>query len=240
MAITAAAINGNREAQLWLFDFDNTLAALEQEVDWAGSRHHLEAFLRSTGIDEAIFTEFPTRNLPLYNALLTRLAGSPDSKGLIRQASAIIESYELRAVREATPLPGAIELLVALHSNHRGIAIVTSNSSRTVGRWLLQNELAGKVGAVVGRDSLLPLKPSPEMVRKALELSGRAPPEAVLVGDSEADLNAAAQANVGFFGVSAKPEARTRLEILGASEVFASPAALALHFGLKRSFVKTC
>jgi len=28
------APSGNAEARLWLFDFDNTLAALEKQVDW--------------------------------------------------------------------------------------------------------------------------------------------------------------------------------------------------------------
>ena len=59
----------NRAAKLWLFDFDNTVAALEREVDWPGSRRELEAFLRAEGVDEKIFVEIPKGNLPLYAAL---------------------------------------------------------------------------------------------------------------------------------------------------------------------------
>jgi HAD superfamily hydrolase (TIGR01509 family) len=232
--MTEAAVNGNREARLWLFDFDNTLAALEQQVDWAASRRELESFLRSEGIDEAIFSEFPSRNLPLYNALLTRMLddGSRYATALMLHASTIIESYELRGVEHAAPLPGAIELLLALRAQHKHIAIVTSNSSRTVTRWLVRHRLEVAVGAIVGRDSLLPLKPASEMIRRALELSDGTAPEAVLVGDSEADLQAAHRAQVGFFGVAVNPEARSRLERLGAHEVFSSPRDLARHLAL--------
>jgi phosphoglycolate phosphatase-like HAD superfamily hydrolase len=231
--MTEAVVNGNREARLWLFDFDNTLAALEQQVDWAASRRELETFLRAEAIDEAIFRAFPSRNLPLYNAILTRrLDGSRDAAPLMRHASAIIESYELRGVEDAAPLPGSIELLLALRARYKRIAIVTSNSSRTVARWLVRHRLEGVVGAIVGRDSLLPLKPAPAMIRRALELSDGTAPEAVLVGDSEADLQAAHRAQVGFFGVAVNPGARSRLERFGAREVFSSPGDLARHLSL--------
>jgi phosphoglycolate phosphatase-like HAD superfamily hydrolase len=233
--MTAAAVYGNAQARLWLFDFDNTLATLEKQVDWAASRRELESFLRADGIDDAIFREFPYRNLPLYNALLARrLDGSRNADKLMRQASAIIESYELRGVQHALPLPGAIELLIALRARNNRIAIVTSNSSGTVARWLAEHRLMLEVGTIVGRDSLLPLKPAPDMLRRAIELSDGTAPEAVMVGDSEADLHAAYRADVRFFGVAANPDARTRLAALGAREVFQSPGDLARHLGLSR------
>jgi phosphoglycolate phosphatase-like HAD superfamily hydrolase len=233
--MTAAIVNGNPKARVWLFDFDNTLAALEKQVDWAASRRELESFLRAEGIDEATFREFPSRNLPLYSALLMRsLDGSRDVPTLMRQASEIIESYELRGVEHAAPMPGAIELVLALRSRDKRIAIVTSNSSRTVTRWLTRHRLTPEVGAIVGRESLLPLKPAPEMIRRALELSHGTAPEAVMVGDSEADLHAAHGADVGFFGVAASLDARTRLAVLGAREVFPSPGDLARHLGVSR------
>jgi HAD superfamily hydrolase (TIGR01509 family) len=234
-AMTAAIINGNPEARVWLFDFDNTLAALEQQVDWVSSRRELESFLRAEKVDEDIFREFPSRNLPLYNALLTRLPdGSHEGAALMRRASAIIESYELRGEEHAAPLPGAIELLGALRARHKHIVIVTSNSSRTIARWLARHHLTSAVSSIVGRDSLLPLKPAPEMIRRALELSHASAREAVMVGDSEADLRAACRMQVRFFGVAANHDARTHLEALGAREVFPSPGDLACHLGLSK------
>lgn len=230
--MTDAASNGIPVWRLWLFDFDNTLAALETQVDWVASRRELESYLRSRGVDEALLREFPSRNLPLYNALLSRLVGSSDA-ALIRRASAIIESYELRGVENAAPLAGAIELLLSLTTHGKRIAIVTSNSSRTVRRWLGNHQLTREVSAIVGRDSLLPLKPSPDMVSRALELNSSCAAEAVMVGDSEADLVAARCAGVAFLGVASDPGARARLQKLGTRALFSSPGDLAYRlFGL--------
>jgi hypothetical protein len=98
----------SRAARIWLFDFDNTLAALERQVDWAASRRELESFLRAQGIPESVFSEFPSRNLPLYSALLVRSLNGADvehggeavathrseAAELMRRASSIIEAHE--------------------------------------------------------------------------------------------------------------------------------------------------
>jgi len=228
---------------LWLFDFDNTLAALEPEVDWAASRRELEAFLRNEGIGGGIFEEFPNGNLLLYDALRSRLhngshgpATSISIDLLLRRASEIIETYELRGVDRAAALPGAEELLRSLAvSTTSTIVVITSNSSRTVRRWLELRHLTGLVHAIVGRDSMLALKPSPDSVKRALSLCSASPANAIFVGDSEADLKAACAAQVEFYGLGARAEARARLVAAGANQVFESPMALAAYFGLCRS-----
>ncbi|HKV54364.1 MAG TPA: HAD-IA family hydrolase [Candidatus Binataceae bacterium] len=249
-AESATAIHGNPAARVWLFDFDNTLAALEREVDWAASRRELEGFLRAEGIGDAIFAEFPRRNLTLYDALLHRLRDRQNATpapgngsataishenpaALLRRASAIIEDYEMRGVARAVPLGGASELVDGLRARGNTVAVVTSNSSRTVARWLEIHRLDTHVAAIVGRDSLLALKPEPAIVSRALELTGASPAEAVLVGDSEADLRAARAAKVCFYGIAAEAEARGVLKRLGAQEIFASPAEVGHHLGMK-------
>jgi HAD superfamily hydrolase (TIGR01549 family) len=251
----------NPDARLWLFDFDNTLATLEREVDWSGSRRELEAFLRDAGIDDEIFVEIPKGNLPLYAALHTRwlrppsaeaiiptaaittvqntwsnsAAGLPPretAEALLRRSSEIIECHELIGVEHAQPTPGAIELLAALVARGAVVAIVTSNSSRTVARWLELHRISDLVGAIVGRDSLLALKPSPEMVQRALEIASIASTDAVFVGDSEADFGAARTAGLGFYGIAITDAARDGLVTAGAAQVFASPAAMQVHLRL--------
>lgn len=231
-------------ARVWLFDFDNTLVALEPEVDWAASRVELERYLRQAGVGEAIFREVPKGNLPLYEKLRGRLmehagegaAGIADRAlhgvspaGLLAGASELIEAYELRGAERAQPLPGAIGLLHAVGARNRPIAIVTSNSSRTVSRWLERHGLYARVDFIVGRDSLLPLKPAPDMVVRALTLTSAAVAEAVFVGDSAADAGAAQAAGVAFYGIAATVERRERLGEDGAREIFGAPAELAEH-----------
>jgi phosphoglycolate phosphatase-like HAD superfamily hydrolase len=297
----------NPHAKLWLFDFDNTLAALEREVDWPGSRRELEAYLRAEDVGQEIFAEIPQGNLPLYAALHSRwlrapLAASraasairprvaapggaatrgavlpPDAaapplvvvrsavapgvgaaactavmplaraEALLCHASEIIERHELIGADRAAPTPGAIDLLRAIAARGAAVIIVSSNSSRTVAHWLDRHRSGDLVRAVVGRDSLLALKPSTEMIARALELARTFAPDAALgtpsaaavratasadaaafVGDSLADFEAARATGLGFYGIAATDSTRDRLITAGATNIFASPAALRIH-----------
>jgi HAD superfamily hydrolase (TIGR01549 family) len=257
--------------KLWLFDFDNTIARLEPEVDWAGGRPVLERYLRSVGAPNELFDRIPRGNLPLYDAYRTlilaesnqpnkvenprnpidtkqpidttptRLFPFPQGKGLgvrltritdqLRHASDLIEKIELEGVDHAQPLEGAVETIAALKKIGAKIAIVTSNSSRTVSRWFSKNGVASP-DAIIGRDTLLALKPAPDMLLRALEIFSVDRAESAFVGDSEADLQAAQTCAIQFYGIAPIDAARDRLLASGATEIFASPATLAIHLNL--------
>jgi phosphoglycolate phosphatase-like HAD superfamily hydrolase len=219
-----------------MFDFDNTIARLEPEVDWAGGRRVLEPYLRSVGAPEELFARIPRGNLPLYDAYRTlmRSDGTRDAVAeRLRHASAIIETIELAGVDRAMPLEGAIELRELAKRDGARIAIVTSNSSRTVRRWF-DVRGAAPADVIVGRDTLLGLKPAPDMVLRALELFSVEPSQAAFVGDSEADLLAARAAGVRFYAVAGTDAARDRLLAAGARDVFSSPATLAIQLNPAR------
>ena len=81
--------------KLWMFDFDNTIARLEPEVDWAGGRLILEPYLRSIGAPDELFARIPRGNLPLYDAYRTLMLAKSDQARVnenLRHASEIIES----------------------------------------------------------------------------------------------------------------------------------------------------
>ncbi len=221
--------------KLWLFDFDNTIARLEPEVDWAGGRLVLEPYLRSIGAPEELFERIPRGNLPLYDAyrkiVIAHASSSPRLTEL-ECASEIIETIELAGVERAKPLEGALEIIAALKNSGAAVAIVTSNSSRTIHRWFELNRTNLKMDTIVGRDSLLALKPAPDMVLRALETLSIKPADAAFVGDSEADLIAAKNSGVRFYGIAESDAARDRLLAAGATEIYSSPAALAVHLNL--------
>lgn len=217
--------------KLWLFDFDNTIARLEPEVDWAGGRPVLERYLRSVGAPDELFERIPRGNLPLYDAYRTlMLAESNEAHkvGPLQHASDIIEKIELEGVDRAQPLEGAIETIAALKRSGAAIAIVTSNSSKTVARWF-KNRGVASIDAIIGRDTLLGLKPAPDMLLRALEIFSIDRSETAFVGDSEADLKAAQTCGIKFYGIASNDSTRTRLLAAGATEIFASPAALTIH-----------
>jgi phosphoglycolate phosphatase-like HAD superfamily hydrolase len=150
-------------------------------------------------------------------------------RALLGGASAIIERHELARVRAVAPAPGAIELLRALRDAGGSIAIVTSNSARTVAAWLEAWDAEKLIDLIVGRDSGLALKPSPAMVHRALEACAVAAADAAFAGDSDTDFQAAAAAAVRFYGVNARAAGRQRLISLGASPVFPSPSSLSTY-----------
>jgi phosphoglycolate phosphatase-like HAD superfamily hydrolase len=219
---------------LWLFDFDNTLARLEPVVDWAASRRELEPVLRNVGAPQLLFQQFPKGNLVLYEAYRAHLAAMVRSDGgqraaILLEASAIIEKYELQRVDRAVPLAGAVDILKAITRAGSTVGIVTSNSSRTVGAWLEKHSAGKFVQLVVGRDSLLALKPAPDMIVEAGKTAAISPQRTTYVGDTPTDCAAALAARVGFYGIASSQAARDALREAGASEIFASPAALAIH-----------
>ena len=226
--------------KLWMFDFDNTLARLEPEVDWAASRRVLEPMLREAGVPEDLFEKHPRGNILLYNdtrARLLELAREgrlrpAQVRKVIRSASKIIEKFELAGVARAAPLEGAIELLRALKRSGAKVAIVTSNSSRTIRRWFTIHRLTSVVDAIVGRDSYLALKPSPQSVSRALEMCKVRPTDAAFVGDADSDYAAAGALKIAFFGVASNQTSRDRLTAAGVTRTFSSPAALAIHLNL--------
>ena len=190
----------------------------------------LEPYLRSIGAPDQLFARIPRGNLPLYDAYRTLMlaqTGQPRVTEGLRRASEIIEKIELAGVDRAQPLEGAIEALAALKKTGAAVAIVTSNSSRTVERWFDRNRGAS-VDAIVGRDTMLGLKPAPDMLIRALELFSVDRSQAAFVGDSEADLLAAQSCGVRFYGIAVTDVARDRLLAAGAAEIFGSPAALAI------------
>lgn len=230
--------------KLWIFDFDNTIARLEPEVDWAASRRELEPMLREAGIPHDLFEKYPRGNILLYNDMRARLlvlAAGPRPprsfstarvREIIRRASKIIEKYELAGAERAAPMAGAIELMKLLKKSGARVAIVTSNSSRTIRRWLSIQRLSGVVDAIVGRDSYLALKPSPETIKRVLEICNLRPSDAAFAGDADSDYQAASALRMEFFGIASNEKSRENLSRAGAPRMFPSPAALALDLNL--------
>jgi pyrophosphatase PpaX len=94
------------------------------------------------------------------------------------------------------PFPGAVEVVAALRARGHPVGIVTAKWVEPAWRALRHTGLAPHVAAVVGADSLLEHKPDPAPVRLALAQLGRAPEEALLVGDSPHDVAAGNGAGV--------------------------------------------
>ena len=86
------------------------------------------------------------------------------------------------------PTPGATELLEEIKRAGGMVAVVTHDSAAAAARHLRSLGWEKLVDAVVGLDICSQGKPHPEPVLRACELLGITPREAVMVGDTRADI----------------------------------------------------
>ena len=102
--------------------------------------------------------------------------------------------------------PDAPGVLAALRGTGLGVAVVTNTPSPLAGRVLEGLGLAPD--ALVGGSDVPAAKPAPDMVLRACDLLGVTPAEALMVGDSPYDRQAAGTAGVRFAGLGIDGDVR--------------------------------
>ncbi len=143
--------------------------------------------------------------------LVLRSLGEGRSDLLDRGLSLFRDHYEVHCLDRSRLLPGAAECLEAFAD--RDLGVVSNKTEHFVCRMLEALGVADRFRVVYGGDSLPERKPSPLMVRAALDLFGRAPGEGILVGDLPIDVETGRAAGVytvallGGFGTREELEA---------------------------------
>jgi HAD superfamily hydrolase (TIGR01509 family) len=172
---------------LAIFDFDGTLADLP--VDWQGLKGALARRFRDLYDCDVEFDRL--------NEGLRHVKKRLGRRGLL-EAYRMIEQFEGRAIKLMRPRESPLETLRRVHARGGTSAVCSNNMSVTVKASLELLGVSDKVAIVVGRDSVSRPKPHPEGLRQILirmNVDGR---EAVLVGDSPDDAEAARRAGVSF------------------------------------------
>lgn len=103
--------------------------------------------------------------------------------------------------RQTRLFPGAGEAVRGFKAAGHPLAIITAKISQGAERTLRHVGLWEVVDLVVAADTVARSKPDPMPVRHALERLGRAPAEAVMIGDSNHDLAAGRAAGTATAGV---------------------------------------
>jgi pyrophosphatase PpaX len=98
--------------------------------------------------------------------------------------------------RRTRCFPGALETVRLLAARGHPMGVVTAKIEEGANRTLRHTGLQPFMGAIIGADSCASSKPDPEPVLLALERLGRAPEEALFLGDSTHDLVAGRRAGV--------------------------------------------
>jgi phosphoglycolate phosphatase len=208
-----------------LFDLDGTLIDSAPDIRAAVNeliaRHELGPLtldqvksMIGNGVQKLVERAFAATAGPL----------APDE--LQREYMAMVDIYANHLTKLTTLTPGAREALGALNGEGVLLALVTNKPQRFIETILDHFRLSRLFGAVIGGDAGVAKKPAPDMLLAAAEQLGIEPWDAVMVGDSASDVEAARAAGVLAIivrgGYSSVP-----IEGLGADAVVESLAGLA-------------
>ena len=178
------------DVRVLIFDLDGTL--IDSGVDLAVSVNStLKEYGRSPLPHDQIFG-YVGQGAP---RLIERALGPGATRQECEQALAFFLSYYREHMLDYTTLyPGVAETLDTLLASGKRMAVLTNKPVRVSKRILEGLELSRYFRAVYGGNSFETKKPDPLGAKKILEELGAAAGEAMIVGDSEVDIQTARNA----------------------------------------------
>jgi HAD superfamily hydrolase (TIGR01549 family) len=105
------------------------------------------------------------------------------------------------------------EILKKLKNNKIKIGLTSNSQSKIVKKILKQINIHSNFDVILGGEQIENPKPDPEIIIKACKKLGVDPKQAVMVGDSTYDEQAAAAAGCGFIGYKMKDGIQDLLQI---------------------------
>ena len=193
-----------------LFDLDGTL--VHSLPDIAGALNSLLADLELPAVPYEdvrlmIGDGIPalvSRALAAGGKTADQLPGHLDPGAFDREAITrhFRRHYRARLTRETRPYPGVVETLERLRAAGWRMAVCTNKAEQPARQILEELELAAYFEGLAGGDSYARAKPAAEPLLGLVEDLGHAAEQAVMVGDSPADVGAARNAGMPVVAVS--------------------------------------
>lgn len=184
-----------------LFDLDRTLVDLQSYTDYGAALRDVEGLIGSWNDPPTPATDWDTPTLRCM-AILVALSGDPRWQ----QVSELITVHEIRAVPESHAMPRLGDAIS--RSNHLSRAVVTLVADKPAQAALQRHEV--DIPVLVPRSAHLRPKPAPDQVIEACRLLEVSPCNAVMIGDSTWDAEAASRAGCRFVGVPATAAGRSQ------------------------------
>jgi HAD superfamily hydrolase (TIGR01509 family) len=125
-------------------------------------------------------------------------------------------------IDEVQPMAGAHELIERLKERGHTVVLASSAKADEVDRYLDLLDARELADAWTTAADVESTKPAPDLVSAALQRAGGSPDDAVMIGDTTWDVEAAARAGVPTFAVRTGGFAVAELEEAGAKAVFES------------------
>ncbi|MEM3065738.1 MAG: HAD-IA family hydrolase [Nitrososphaerota archaeon] len=183
-----------------IFDLDGTLIEFKLRVKDA--KLEIISRLRELGLDSG--------NLSPEDSIQTLISKATTIDGIVRkelnefvrrEVFKVMEKFELEAASAPSPRNDALKTLTSLKSMGIMVAVAT-NSCRKAALLALQKcDMTAYVDLVVTRDDVEKIKPSNDLLKKAISLLGVSSEEVVYIGDSTYDVEAAKSMGVTSIAV---------------------------------------
>lgn len=104
-------------------------------------------------------------------------------------------------IEQVKPFPGARDLLLRVRDSGRKVVLASSASKQELEHHLATLDAAGIVDACTSKDDVEHSKPCPDIFDAALGQAAVGPTEALVVGDTPFDIEAARRVGAGTVGV---------------------------------------
>lgn len=201
-----------------IFDLDGTLAAFN--LDYMAVRAEVRSFLIRNGVPASVLSlnESLFEMLKKTEIFLKNTDKSERAINKIRnEALAMTEKYELEAAKTTGLLPGVTETLEALKKMKLKLGLCTVNSEKSTNYILKRFGIDSFFDAVISRNKVRYVKPSPEHLEAVLEALKVNSHETMLVGDGSRDMQCARELEVIAVGLPSGVSSEKELIAFGAN-----------------------
>lgn len=212
-----------RQSRAVLLDFDGPVCSVFAGLPAPVVATRLKQLLQDEG------AELPEDVAELDDPLKVLRRTADFAPGLVDKVETAFMAYEVEAAGCAEITPGVRELLEACAERGWPVVIVSNNSEPAIETFLGLADLKEQVAGVVGRPIGNPaeMKPHPGSVLRACEMVDVPPGEAVLIGDSDFDMQAAVNAGTRSIAYANERGKKVSLAQAGADAVIMSMQELA-------------
>ncbi len=135
------------------------------------------------------------------------------------------EYYKQHMLDQTKPFPGILPMLHRLKEQQYKLAIVSNKFDAAV-KSLNQDFFSEYISVAIGESPQISKKPAPDTVLQAIKELGARPDTCIYVGDSEVDIQTAANAKIPCISVNWGFKTTEFLKSHGASHIVSSPDEL--------------
>ena len=184
-----------------VFDLDGTL--VESAPDLAATTNVLLARRGRRQIELSELRSMVGKGARVMIEKAYIATGDPVTEAEIKEMIPEFLEYYSEHVADLTlPFPGVVDALETLKSRGCKLGVCTNKFESLSHKLLKALEIDHYFDAVLGGDTLDIRKPNPEHVLESIRRLGSTPDNAVMVGDSNNDIDAAKAGNVKSIAVS--------------------------------------